>query len=333
VTGILTAGAVARCEERVEATVEVHCPAEAVIGLPLPVRLVIRGEASIVPPHLTASTNPFPFTMTSDEATCTFPARRFREVGSWQPRYHEPRQDSYRIPLRKTRVTRGKSCEFVMDLSLLDFTLGPHGPGRRMSRPFARGGEWRTPLAPGTYVVEFREPGLDFELHPDAIRLVEPNAEERKLLERLASSFRMKAGRRPGGRRPNGEAWRTFVEQNGAVMSGLDTAKFSDAGREQLRYYSLLASFVASELPMGELAVGQEDLDGLLPGYRNEVLALRYEIELARGDQAGAEETRRAILWDRPDAAAVLDHVRDRGGMIARSRKAAAVVSPSNGGT
>ena len=107
-------------------------------------------------------------------------------------------------------------------------------------------------------------------------------------------------------------------------MSGLDAAKFSDAGREQLRFYALLAGFVTSERPIGELAVGQEDLDGLLPGYRNEVLTLRYEIELARGDQAGAEETRRAILSDRPGTAALLDHVRDRGGMIARSRKAVA---------
>ena len=67
---ILAVGTVARCEEpveaTVEATVEVHCPAKAVIGLPLPVRLVVHGGASLVPPRLPASTNPFSFTLTCD---------------------------------------------------------------------------------------------------------------------------------------------------------------------------------------------------------------------------------------------------------------------------
>ena len=293
--------------EAAKALVEVRTPREAVAGLPLPVQFIVHGEASVAPGRLMGKTNPFAFEMRSDGATYGFPARHHLEVRPPRRNYHSPGPEVIRLPMRKTRLERGESCEFVIDLSLLERVAGPLDPGRGRGQA----GRGKTDdIAPGRYVLEFLTPGFEFECRPGSIRIAAPNAEERKLLRNLSST---------GSSRPK---WLTFVERSDRAMAGVEAKGLSAAGRRQLEFHSLLAGLVKAKRPAGELALPPGSLEGLLPGYRNEALLLRYELELARADRAGAEKTRAEILAQRPQAGALLDYIRKRGGRIARSRRA-----------
>ena len=304
---LLAAGVEAYGGEAAKALVEVRFPREAVVGLPLPVQFIVHGEASVAPGRLMGKTNPFAFEMRSDGATYGFPARHHLEVRPPRRNYHRPGPEVIRLPMRKTRLERGESCEFVIDLSLLDRVAGPLDPRHSGGRP----GRGKVDgIAPGRYVLEFLTPGFEFECRPGSIRLAAPNAEERKLLRNLSLT---------GSSRPK---WLTFVERNDRATAGVDVKGFSGAGRRQLAFHSLLAGLVKAKRPVGELALRPGDLEDFLPGYRNEALLLRYELELARADRAGAEKTRAEILAQRPQAGALLDYVRKRGGRIARSRRA-----------
>ncbi len=291
----LALGAGASAAER---TVEVSFPAEAVTGLPIPVRLVVHGEAEVSPSRLMGLANPYRFTLASDETVYEFPARRYFVHRPARRNYHVPGPEKLKLPLRKVEIERGKSCEFVFDLSLLDGVTveGDADDGRVM---------------PGEYVVEMTDPDLRFEYARREIRLVEPNAEERWLRRNLA---------RLASEKPR---WQTFVERNESVMRGVDPERFSELGRKQMSYLMLLAKLVRSETPIGEITIREEDTAGLLPGYGTEALLLRYEIETARGDAAATQATRTAILAARPHAGMLLDYIAERGGMIALHRKAA----------
>jgi len=305
---LLAAGTCPGGEEPAAPVVEVDWPPVAVIGLPVLVRLVVHGDASVAPARLQGRVNPFLFEMRSDGASYRFPAARFREIPSGRRNYHEPYPATFRLPIQKTRVAAGESCEFVFDLG-------------QVERIPARGG-----LAPGTYAVEFLEPGFEFLPEREAIRLVEPNAEEGKLIANLAS-IPAAPPAAPRGRRTapatGGSAWDALVERSDLALAGVDPARLSRPATRQLQYWLVLARLVGDAAPIGELSLLPADLDGLLPGYRNEVLMLRYEIETARGDVARAEATRAEVLSQRPNAAALLDHIRGRGGAIARHRRAA----------
>ena len=308
---LLAAGVEAHGGEAAKALVEVRTPREAVVGLPLPVQFIVHGEASVVPGRLMGKTNPFAFEMRSDGATYGFPARHHLEVRPPRRNYHRPGPEVIKLPMRKTRLERGESCEFVIDLSLLDRVAGPLNPRHGGGQP---GRGKADDIVPATYVLEFLTPGFEFERRPGSIRLAAPNAEEKKLLRNLSLI---------GSSRPK---WLTFVERNDLAMAGVDAKGFSTAGRRQLEFHSLLAGFVKAKRPVGELTLPPGGLEGLLPGYRGEALLLRYELELARADLAGAGKTRAEILARRPRAGELLDYVRKRGGRIARGRRAGGTV-------
>ncbi|MHC5055388.1 MAG: hypothetical protein ACYTKD_11795 [Planctomycetota bacterium] len=291
---VLGAGAGARAAER---TVEVCLPAEAVSGLPVPVRLVVHGEAEVSPSRLMGLANPFPLTLASDEVTYEFPARRYFVHRPPRRNYHVPGPEALKLPLRKVKLERGDTGEFVFDLDLLD----------RVATEDDAAGEG---VMPGEYLVEMTDPDLCFEYARREVRFVAPNAEERYLLRSLA---RLKSEK---------PRWQVFVERNERAMRGVDPERFSELGRRQMSYVMLLARLVRSETPIGELAIREEDTALLLPGYRTEVLILRYEIETARGDDRAAQATRAAILEARPYAGVLLDHIAERGGVIAHHRRA-----------
>ncbi len=290
----LTLGAAASAAER---TVEVSFPAEAVTGLPVPVRLLVQGEAEVFPSRLMGLANPYHLTLASDETVYEFPARRYRVRRPARRNYHVPGPETLKLPLRKVKIERGESCEFVLDLSLLDRVAveGDAEDGRVM---------------PEEYLVTMVDPDLRFEYARRKIRLVEPNAEERLLLRNLAQLESEKP------------RWQVFVGRSERAMRGVDPQRFSDLGRKQMSYLMLLAKLVRSKTPIGELTIREEEAAGLLPGYGIEVLILRYEIETARGDAAAAQTTRTAILAARPHAGTLLDYIAEREGMIARCRAA-----------
>jgi len=281
-----------------ERTVEVSFPAEAVTGLPVPVRFVVHGEAEVSPSRLMGLANPFPLSLASNETTYESPARRYFVHRPPRRNYHVPGPEKLRLPLRTIEVERGESCELVLDLDLLE-------------RIVTRGDAEEKHVLPGEYLVEMTDPDLRFEYARRKIRLVQPNAEERWLLRNLV---------RLASEKPR---WQVFVERNESAMRGVDPERFSELGGKQMGYLMLLAKLVRLETPIGEITIREEDTAGLLPGYRTEALLLRYEIETARGDAAAARATRAAVLAARPNAGMLLDYIGKRGGVIATYRRAA----------
>jgi hypothetical protein len=292
---VLALGATATAAER---TVEVRLPAEVVAGLPVPVRLVVHGEAEVSSSRLIGLANPFPITLASDRTTYEFPARRYFVHRPSRRNYHVPGPEKLKLPLRKVEVEGGETSEFVLDLDLLD-------------RNVTKGDAEKERILPGEYTVEMTDPELGFEYAGRKVRFVAPNAEERYLLRNLA---RLKSEK---------PRWQVFIERNDVVMRGVDPELLSAPGRQQMGYLMLLARLVRSRAPVGELRLAEEEAASLLPAYRTEALLLRYEIEKARDDAAAAAATREAVIAARPHAGALLDYIAERGGAIALHRKRA----------
>lgn len=116
----------------------------------------------------------------------------------------------------------------------------------------------------------------------------------------------------------------TFVRNGREALAGVDTAGFSRTARGQLAYHLLLNRFIREKTPIANLKIPGWFLDGgkvLLPGLETEVRLLRYEIELAQGNEAESDRLRKEILAAHPHDEMLLDFIRSRGGYIARFRK------------
>jgi hypothetical protein len=282
-----------------ESVVEVRHTAEAVIGLPLPVQLIVTGPAKIVPQRLGSDMNPFECELRSGEAIYWFPKQVLRTVNLGRRSYRPMRPETISVPARPHVLARGESCEILIDLNA--FT--PMRRGERATDEPVR-------LTPGLYELVFLDPDLAFDPPHTLLRLVEPNRSERRLIDNVAA------------READGSPWDALVGDRTRALRGVDLDGLSEAARRQLAYHLTLADLVASNEPLSQLATQTLDAEAnAFPEIRTELLVLRYELDLARRD-AAASATRQSILALRPSAAPLLDQILDSGaGLVAHYRE------------
>ncbi len=306
---------------------QVFRPERAVAGFPFPIRLVFRGEASVpVSTGLFEADNPFAIALrpvagrvvrttrgpdrpgrvvrTSggpdrpgrDGATYVFPVRASRRALLGPLRGRRSGRGGRRETGRPTfTLPEGRTCEIVLDLSGL-VCLREKDGDTELCR-FRR-------LAPGAYELEIGHPSPAFKTPARPVEFLAPTPPEHRLLARL-NNFG-----------PAESIWRTFVLRHPEATEGMDLADFRPEARAQMGYHLMLARLVHSESPVAEFEITDDEIAQLLPAYRTEALLLRFEVELARGDDEAVGKTRSGVLAARPYAAKALEGIAERGGLI-----------------
>jgi len=275
-----------------------------VAGFPLPVQFVVNGPARVVHTSLFRPFNSFNLRLSSEEMDYAFSPRGFLDNPENEI-IHDLRGPRMGFVAMRVDVKKNESEEIILDM----FDL------HRTARPNAAA------LLPGEYTFRSTESGFEFQPKDDTITVIEPNAEEQKLLQSL-SGFAKQLKEKPLWVPWNPERWELLVFHSAEIMNGIDVSKFSDEGRKQLQYHLLLAELVSSEKPLAELLISVKH-DELLPAYVTEVLLLEYELCIARGDNEEAQKKRDLILARRPSAAQQLVLIREGGeGVIASYRMA-----------
>ncbi len=289
---------------------EASCPERAVAGFPFPIGLVFRGGAEVpTSTGLFEADNPFSIELRPladrDGPTYVFPVRASRRALLGPVRGRRPGRDARRGIRKPGRPTfalpEGRTCEIVLDLSGLACLRRTEGGDTEFCR-FRR-------LAPGAYRLGISHPSIEFRAPARPVAFSAPSAEEHRLLARLNNLG------------PVGSTWKAFVLLFPELTEGVDLGAFRPEARAQLGYYLMLVRLVHSEEPVAELEITDDEVAALLPAHRTEALLLRYEIELARGDEEAAGKTREAILAARPYAAKALEGITERGGAITGLRR------------
>jgi hypothetical protein len=286
--------------------VDVHAPAVAVVGLPIPITFLVHGPARVVRGRPGGRVNPFDIVLRSDEAVLRFRARRHLEVARPARPYHAMRPDAIRVQLEPTVVEPGQACELVVDLTALADADG------RSQRPRSR-------LRAGEYAIVCADPELSFSPASLRIRLVEPNDAERRAGAVL--------------RGPAGEwLWVDAAARLARSPVPIERSSLSDPGRSQLAYVLALAGLVSDRRAIAELE--PPCADATMPACcRTEMLVLRYEIELARNARDRAEVTRAFITARSAPLAPLVEQIRQTGvGPIARARGADIGTGTGTGG-
>lgn len=277
-------------------------PPTLVAGLPMPLELRVEGEGRFVAVGILENFNPSDIQLLSSaNEEYRFHARLTVEVPPTVPAFN-PERDNLILPVPKVKISPDEANSFVLDLSNLEINV-------RIAKGI------RTAVSPdqlqaGEYQIVVDVPGMSVTVDSEqkSITLVEPNPEERKLLDRVY------------GLVPRGSVWRSFVTHADEILSGIQIDKLSELAQRQMQYHLLLARLVHSDSDIADLTILDGDVEGLWLVYQTDVLMLRYEIDMAAGRVSEAEALRVLILLTRPTARYHLDAMESRGGLIAGLR-------------
>ncbi len=272
-------------------------------GFPIPIEVSVVGPTSIVASRITAHLNPLRWVLSGEgqeyvvEQVLSNPTEGFDKRLA-PPHYNDPRSLS-----QATTVAEGAKLATLIDGANIGLRVN-RNPGYE-----TMAGE---ELQPGSYVVSGSGSDLPIVVSPTSVLFAAPNEMERKLLQNLDSVCANDSPTRP--------RWAVFAIRSTEVLKGVSVGALQATTRRQLQYYQILARLVASELPIADLQIPAEELEGLWSGYEPEVWLLRYEIALAKGAAEEAEGLRSQALARRPNAADVLDQIRSGDGRIKRYR-------------
>lgn len=296
---------------------KITLPKQAVMGLPLPIELQVRGPIKMVEPRLNFDQNPFVLTLTKGEHQVSFPIQdRFRMPNPrrgiiYIDRNSEPRYIRRPSSHLYVKIKDGNTASFTFDLSVLAAHYG--------NFVFHIAGTPHEKLLPsGEYMFRISKDDTETNILSEKIKFLKPNRAEQALLKQLTT---ISDGNKAGERIGTTPLWSTYVLFYPSIKKYNDLKKISSMGAKQLAYYSVLSSLVHNPKPLKELTFDDKWLEQALPAYRLDLLALRFEIESERGDQKAAARTRTAILSRSPHYGRVLDSITKNKGYISIYRK------------